>query len=158
MFWFCTLVWRDYGLLSQTIFLGDSFSSNKAKNVRFAKLQILSFIPTINYGRDLSITIHKTALPHRLDFSWRHWYVISAPTFSRLTAGDVNIALHKQVYSNPPGHNLGNAVDGEVDTEASMGDGSMPFIAVDLGSRYMIDEIHILIRRVGKLNWTMYFL
>ena len=93
-------------------------------------------------------------LPHRFELPWRRCCVISALTFPRGTSGDINIAKYKPVYSKPPGSNLRNAVDGKVNTEAYMRSGSMPFISVDLGSQFMIDEVHIIIRRAGKLNRT----
>ena len=68
-----------------------------------------------------------------------------------VSADNVNLALHKPVYSIQPSTELGHAVDGDEYTEAYIGRGITPFIAVDLGSQYVIGEVHILIRRAGKL-------
>ena len=76
------------------------------------------------------------------------------PTFPWPPVGDYmfNIARDKSIYSNPPGTDLNKAVDGNMDTEAYTGNGSMPFISVDLRSQHEIEEVHILIRPAGKLN------
>ena len=61
------------------------------------------------------------------------------------------MALFKRVYAYPNGTNLAQAVDGDWDSEAHTGNGSMPYIAVDLGSQSVIENVSILIRPGGKL-------
>ena len=71
-------------------------------------------------------------------------------TYALVIVTAVNVAFHKSVHASQPGSNLENVVDGDFNTEAYLGNDSMPFIAVDLGNHYVIEKVYILLRAGGK--------
>ena len=82
------------------------------------------------------------------------WIYSLFTTLPRFIYADINIALDKPVFSNPSGTSFDRVTWADIHIEAQTGQGNLPFIAVDLESQYIIEDVVMLIEPTGKHHRT----
>ena len=82
------------------------------------------------------------------------WIYSLFTTLPRFIYADINIALDKPVFSNPSGTSFDRVTWADIHIEAQTGQGNLPFIAVDLESQYIIEDVVMLIDPTGKHHQT----